>query len=189
MKPPRPNTLKKPAESPVRANLARSNDNPFWRFSLAIYALPEVSNWCLRLQDQYQLDVNLLLYTVWRGSRGESLGAGQLAQLESAVAAWRSQVLLPIRALRRQLKGIAEVEPTREQLLQVELSAEQQQQNKMYALDIGATVSLPVVPALQQNLQTLWLNQRLPNELLASAGSDLAAAMASLDGEPFGNDP
>ena len=166
---------------------AASNDNPLWRFSLSIYALPEVSNWCLRLQDKYQLDVNLLLYTLWRGSRGELLGAGQLAQLESAVAVWRSQVLLPIRALRRQLKGIAEVEPTREQLLQVELSAEQQQQKKMYALDIGATASLPAVSALQQNLQTLWLHQRLPHELLASAGSDLAAAMASLDGEPFGN--
>ena len=37
-------------------------DNPFWQFSVACYAAPDMAKHCLAWQEQYQLDVNMLLF-------------------------------------------------------------------------------------------------------------------------------
>ena len=42
--------------------MTRSRDNPFWNYSLALYARAEVAKTCLALQDRLGLDVNLLLF-------------------------------------------------------------------------------------------------------------------------------
>ena len=44
-------------------------DNEFWRFSLAIYKPPDVAAECLALQEAVGLDVNLLLFCAWLGTR------------------------------------------------------------------------------------------------------------------------
>ena len=80
-------------------------DHPFWNYSLRLYAQPGVSDACLRLQDEHGLDVNLVLFCIWSGLAGP----GQLTpeELNAAVARgrqWQSDVVEPIRKIRRRLK-------------------------------------------------------------------------------------
>ena len=47
----------------------------FWRFSLALYARPGVAEALIALQDRAGLDVNLILFGLWVGTRhGRDLG-------------------------------------------------------------------------------------------------------------------
>ncbi|MGF1610740.1 MAG: TIGR02444 family protein [Kiloniellales bacterium] len=85
----------------------RASANPFWDYSLALYAKPDVAEACLGLQDRHGLDVNLLLFCCWAGSRGHRLTPGELERLIAAVTDWHRQVVVPLRGLRRWLKGRA----------------------------------------------------------------------------------
>lgn len=42
----------------------------FWDFSLQLYGKPEIQKVCLTLQDQYQLNVNLLLFACYLDAQG-----------------------------------------------------------------------------------------------------------------------
>jgi uncharacterized protein (TIGR02444 family) len=42
-------------------------DNPFWNFSLAVYAAPDVAAECLALQSALNIDANSLLFCAWLG--------------------------------------------------------------------------------------------------------------------------
>lgn len=80
-------------------------EHPFWNYSLWLYAQPGVSDACLRLQDEHGLDVNLVLFCIWSGLAGP----GQLTrdELTAAMARggqWQSDVVEPIRNIRRTLK-------------------------------------------------------------------------------------
>lgn len=77
--------------------------NPFWDFSLAVYARDGTAPACLALQDTKGVDVNLLLFCCWAGVRGHALNASELETLSEAVKPWRGEILEPLRAVRRQL--------------------------------------------------------------------------------------
>ena len=101
--------------------------NPFWTYSLAFYAQPGVMPACLALQDQHGVDVNLALLCCWLG---EALDAAALAEAEALVAEWRAQVVQPLRAVRRWLKGRDET--LRAAIAAQELAAEQHQQAMLH---------------------------------------------------------
>lgn len=109
--------------------------NGLWPFSLRFYRRAGVASACLELQDRLGADVNLLLFALWHGASGRGrLGGRELAALSSAVAPWQSQVVIPLRAIRRRLKGLAgqpvlaSFEPTfadlRQRIQAAELTAE-----------------------------------------------------------------
>jgi uncharacterized protein (TIGR02444 family) len=76
-----------------------------WRFSLAVYQKPGVSDACLLLQDRHGCNVTLLLFAAWAGAeRGVTLTAGEVAAASKAVGAWHGEVVEPLRAVRRRLK-------------------------------------------------------------------------------------
>ena len=77
---------------------------PFWDYSLRFYADPETQAACLDLQDRLGADVNIILYALYRASRGDQLDLGGLRQADQAVAAWRDDVVRPLRQVRRALK-------------------------------------------------------------------------------------
>lgn len=79
-------------------------DTPLWRFVLRLYAAPGVSTACLTLQDMLSADVNLLLVCCWVGRHGAYLQTEQLETLDRLVLPWRSEAIVPVRRLRRQLK-------------------------------------------------------------------------------------
>lgn len=80
-------------------------EHPFWDFALDVYRRPGVSDACLRLQEPYHLDVNLLLFCGWTGAFGMGrLSGEEIAQCRDAVAAWHNSVVRALRGVRRILK-------------------------------------------------------------------------------------
>jgi uncharacterized protein (TIGR02444 family) len=97
----------------------------FWHFSLAVYCREGVEEACLGLQDDLGLDVNLLLFCLWAGSRGQSLEAGALAELMASTGVWQAEVVAPLRRVRRWLKTQATIDdPAAEALRQAIKSRE-----------------------------------------------------------------
>lgn len=114
--------------------------NPFWDFSIALYRKPGVPPACLALQERHGIDVNLLLYFVWTGSRGLVLSADQVAAAVDQVRAWHDGVVRPLRALRTELKGDVKGAPPvlaerlRNQIKSAELNAERIEQQMLHAV-------------------------------------------------------
>lgn len=112
----------------------------FWAATLSLYGRPGVPEAALVLQDRDGLDVNMVLWCVWCGTQGRPLDSAQVQHAVKACAAWRAEVLEPLRALRRHMKGgIAGVDkslsdPLREQVKGAELQAEQVQHAVLAAL-------------------------------------------------------
>ena len=77
----------------------------FWTFSLDVYGRPGVREACLALQDEAGLDVNLLLYCLWRAARGVELDGDEIRARMDAVAPWTGAAVAPLRRLRRSLKN------------------------------------------------------------------------------------
>ena len=77
-----------------------------WRFSLAFYDRPGVPEALIALQDRAGLDVNLILFALWLGVSGRCrLSRAGLATAERAARPIRAEIVEPLRALRRRLKG------------------------------------------------------------------------------------
>lgn len=117
----------------------------FWDFSLAVYGGPGVADACIALQDEFGVDVNILLYLSFRAANGVRLSAADVAWLDQNVVDWRSQIVGPLRHVRRHLKQMVAMDAfdgagdLREQIKTVELESERLQQQ---ALDrLGSTLS------------------------------------------------
>jgi len=112
-----------------------------WEFSLEQYRRKEVERSCLYWQDQYGVDICLLLAVVWLGRGGHALAAVEIAALQRHSCGWQRAVIRPLRRLRRYLGRHLKRNLQRErrqvvrlrllaelysQLKQLELSAERQ---------------------------------------------------------------
>lgn len=76
-----------------------------WPFSLKLYGRPEVAQACHRLQDEHGVDVLVVLVAAYSATiLRRNLGPGQVAELQVVTSDWRSQVIEPLRRLRRDLK-------------------------------------------------------------------------------------
>jgi len=126
--------------------------NPFWDFSLASYGRDGVSAKCLALQDEFNLDVNVLLYGAWLASLNSRLEREHLAALEVIIAPWREQVVLPLRTLRRNWREYPPAGSLRGEVKRLELQAERQQQDMMLAF-LQTAPDLPFASQpLEENL-------------------------------------
>jgi uncharacterized protein (TIGR02444 family) len=119
--------------------------SPFWTFSLGYYRGAGVSEACLELQDNCGVDVNVMLFLLWLASQRRRMAAEQVTAIADKVRPWQTDVIGPIRALRRMLKsdaplldkGSAELFRTR--IKAIELESERLQQQAMYAMAAGLT--------------------------------------------------
>lgn len=118
-----------------------SSENPFWEYSLALYAREGVAAACLRLQDGLGIDVNLLLFCCWTAQCASfRFDEETLAQFVGSVAPWKVAVVEPLRTARRDLKsGFEGVSPIagaalREKIKVLELEAEKLQQDALFRL-------------------------------------------------------
>jgi uncharacterized protein (TIGR02444 family) len=81
--------------------------SPFWDFSIAVYGSHAVANECLALQDQFGLDVNLLLLCTFVGARhGVALTADDIASARAEVEPWHKGIVRTLREARRALKTV-----------------------------------------------------------------------------------
>lgn len=114
--------------------------NPFWRFSLRVYATPGVETECLKLQDESGADVNLVLFAAWIGAEQEvRLRKENLAKLHVFSQRWQEAAVRPVRQARKALKQLpelvhAEVQTLRRQLAGVELEAERIEEAMLFAM-------------------------------------------------------
>src|SRR5258708_3547299 len=132
----------------------RERGSPFWRFSLGFHRQPGVADACIALQDGCGVDVNILLLFLWLATAKRRVSAAEAQAVSTKAGAWRDDVVVPLRTLRRKLKdgsslvehGTAELFRTR--VKAVELEAERLQQEALFALAAGlATESAPTVEA------------------------------------------
>jgi uncharacterized protein (TIGR02444 family) len=119
--------MSRPATRPDRP---LEMDGDLWRFALSFYREPEVAPACLALQEEVGVDVGILIFAVFAATRGVELSDGDLNEADRLVAGWRSEVVIPLRRLRRQLKTGPAPAPTattdalREKIKSIELEAE-----------------------------------------------------------------
>ena len=112
----------------------------FWQFSLAFYARPKVAAACLELQDSAGVDVNVMLYLLFLAAQNRQVSRDEVARIDALAGAWREQVVLPLRTLRRALKtGIAPCpaeanEALRNSVKRIELDAERIEQEAIERL-------------------------------------------------------
>ena len=76
----------------------------FWRFSLSLYRMDGVPPACIALQDGHGLDVNIMLFALWLGSRGRALEPAELSEADASVREWRAEAVVALRAVRRFLR-------------------------------------------------------------------------------------
>jgi uncharacterized protein (TIGR02444 family) len=110
-------------------------DNEFWRFSLAAYGHDDVAEECLRLQQSLGIDINLLLFCAWLGTRGIALSKAEIEAASSAVTAWHENVVRPLRGARQYIKKLerTDLESYRTKVKGMELDAEQIEQAMLFA--------------------------------------------------------
>jgi uncharacterized protein (TIGR02444 family) len=163
--------------------------SPFWNFSLAVYNAGAVQDECLNLQDQFGLDVNLILLCAFLGAiHGVALTADDIAAARRQVQQWQEQVARPLRAARRHLKtaeladaqDAATAAQLRAQVKTAELEAERIEQAM---LERWAEARLATRPrgkaggAVSANLQILFAAYGIGRERLAAAQHIIAAAL------------
>jgi uncharacterized protein (TIGR02444 family) len=114
-----------------------SDEDALWRFSLAFYAPPNVSEALLRLQDRAGCDVNLMLFALWLGMSGRRrLATDGLVAAERITAPITRDLVEPLRLLRRGLRSNpdAEIQRLREEIKRLELAAERIVQRRLALL-------------------------------------------------------
>jgi uncharacterized protein (TIGR02444 family) len=121
------------------ADAKTQQGSPFWRFSLRFYRQPGVADACIALQDGCGVDVNILLFLLWLATARRRVPLAAAQELCAKAAAWRDDVVAPLRTLRRRLKddsALVErgaVELFRTRIKAMELESERLQQEAMFA--------------------------------------------------------
>jgi uncharacterized protein (TIGR02444 family) len=107
-------------------------EGPQWAFAVDLYRRPAVAAACLLLQDAIGADISLLLFVMFAAEiHRTGLERADLENLDNAIAAWRREVIRPLRTIRRRMKTGPEPAPAAatEALLQqikvAEIRAEQ----------------------------------------------------------------
>jgi uncharacterized protein (TIGR02444 family) len=104
-----------------------TEDDTLWRFSTAFYARADVAEALIKLQDRAGFDVNLMLFALWSGLSGRNrVTAAELAAAVRAAGPIRSELVEPLRSLRRRLRSNpdADIQRLREEIKRLELAAE-----------------------------------------------------------------
>jgi len=154
-----------------------------WEFALALYGQPAVEALCLELQDTAGVDVCLLLCAAWCDDRGLAFESACWAKLLAFSADWQSQVVVPLRQVRRYLRAPVyqqeEIQEYRQQVSQAELAAEKLQLQQLQSLVEGwparesVTGELPAVEA--------YLHSRCQPEVVLQALVVLRSAILAVD--------
>lgn len=108
----------------------------FPAYSIALYGREMVEESCLRLQDEYGLDVNAVLFCYWFGTRHGVIGEDLWTRIDETSSQWQGRLIRPLREARRWLKQPGfepgpELQKLRERIKEDEIAAELLQQRMM----------------------------------------------------------
>lgn len=112
-----------------------------WKFATEHYARDGVAQLCLRLQDEYDFDVNLLLFCCWYGAHYGVAESTLMQSLYDYSCDWNNNAVKPVRQTRGWLKALIESSPgdgpvltqLREKVKEVELECERHQLEELEA--------------------------------------------------------
>lgn len=79
-------------------------DSEFWTFSGQTYSLADVEEICLKLQNLYDADINIILYCFWVAEKGILLSHDDVHLLIKTTEPWQKSILKPLRDARRMMK-------------------------------------------------------------------------------------
>ena len=138
----------------------------FWQHSLQHYAKPSVADACLALQDNYQVNVNLLLFYHWCFTVNQPLPQALRKALDEAVAATEPAIQTH-RVRRRAAKGSSDYEALKQQELELE-AAQQAELLAAYQKIMGSELLIadnmelsnsdPSIELVTANRLLSWLN-------------------------------
>lgn len=109
--------------------------NPLWEYSLGSYKRAGVETTCLALQDEFNLNVNFLLYCCWLATQSIKMSDAELLQQVKELRYWDHEVVLPLRQARRALGKLRAEEALalKERVSACELEAEEVFQDEIYS--------------------------------------------------------
>ena len=124
----------------------------FPAYSIALYGGEKVEESCLRLQDEYGLDVNAVLFCYWFGARHGVIGEDLWRRIDEISHQWQGRLVRPLRDARRWLKNPEfaldrEMRDLRERIKENELAAEIMQQRIMREAGAAFEIGAPFDPA------------------------------------------
>ena len=143
----------------------------FWDYPIRVYALPRVSEHCLKLQDEFGFDVNLVLFSCWHGREYGTLNTSLLHEALTFSALWSTKVVQPLRSARRWMKSPTQIDAhqlstpkaqtgfqhLRTQIKKIELQSEKFQEDMLESFITEAPQAL----TLEQRIDASVVNLRL----------------------------
>jgi uncharacterized protein (TIGR02444 family) len=173
------------------AEISTNTDTPFWRFSLNFYRQAGVAEACIALQDDCGVDVNLMLFLLWLAANGRQLPVENIRELDQAVRSWRDLTIIPIREVRRKLKGAPTLveagkqETFRTKIKAIELEAERLQQEALYARSGSGPRGIEARPAAAARANLAAYERVLGARFPKPAVDRLASAFEAIKFEDF----
>jgi uncharacterized protein (TIGR02444 family) len=79
-------------------------DSELWTFSEQTYALPEVEDICLKLQNNFEADINIIFYCIWIAKKSITLNSDDACLLIKTAEPWQKNILKPLRDARKMMK-------------------------------------------------------------------------------------
>lgn len=147
-----------------------------WRFAQALYQHPGVEDTCLHLQTQ-GADVCLLLCAAWLEHRQIGCSHERAETLRNLAQPWLQQVVVPLRQLRQSWRDAAQSDNAlaqlREQVKQLELTAEREQLERLAASSQHWSL-------VETNASLSWLESLAPERADRDALHRLRIAAAQL---------
>jgi uncharacterized protein (TIGR02444 family) len=171
------------------ADTEAERGSPFWRFSLGFYRQPGVADACIALQDGCGVDVNILLFFLWLATAKRRIPAATAQAVCAKAGAWRDDVVVPLRMLRRKLKdGSSLVEHNTAELFRtrikaVELESERLQQEALFGLAAGLTTEDAATVAAAARANVVAYEHAMGSTFTPGAVDALLAALSA--GKPI----
>jgi uncharacterized protein (TIGR02444 family) len=77
----------------------------FWNYSCQLFQIADVAEVCLHMQNNFDADVNLLLFCCWAGDNHRPLNESEIDNLIKASEPWQTAIIKPLRDARRLMKN------------------------------------------------------------------------------------
>jgi uncharacterized protein (TIGR02444 family) len=151
--------------------------NLLWNYSLSVYDRPNVEALLLLLQERFGADINVLLCCLWMATRGQDLDHLTLESLLKISASCQAKCIIPLRSVRRSLKGLDGAEAIREEVKSIELKAERWQQDLCYQQIEPLSSAVNSKPITEIGLLNL---QRYSESLMGVDWDDLSSFISDL---------
>jgi uncharacterized protein (TIGR02444 family) len=161
-----------------------------WSRMCAVYGQPGVSQACIDLQDVFDVDVPLLLLLDHADRLGVGMRAPELTAFLQVSAMWQGDVVAPLRAIRRDMKGrygSAEELALREAVKALELQAEKIEVRRL----AGLLIQLKNAGEAAQMSNAYLARQAVPADerrkvmaLLDAAADGLDQTRTNIEGRP-----